>query len=150
MQSLDNYPVELTETRNSTEASFVFTLWKNPDLFSEYEKEVRADRDLLTDDGRFYYSLGYEMFKLGYKSFDDASIYSYVENKETLKNGFARRGGYKTVDEIKRILNENNIDTYYDELVKSNAILALHDEGYNVLKYLDKFNKMTLGLYKGR
>jgi replicative DNA helicase len=143
MQSLDNYPVPLIEQRDMTEANFIFCLWKNPDLYGDYEREVRADRDLLTTDGIFYYSLGYEMFKLGYKSFDDASIYSYVEGKETLKNGFARRGGYKTVEEIKKILNEDNVERYYDELVKNNMLLKLHDKGFNVTNELDKFNKMN-------
>lgn len=143
MKNIDNYPAELLAQRELTEANFTFCLWRNPDLYGDYEKEVRADRDLLTEDGRFYYSLGYEMYKLGYKSFDDASIYSYVEGKETLKNGFARRGGYKTVDEIKKILNEDNIETYYDELLKGNMLLKLHDKGFNVVNELDKFKKMT-------
>lgn len=143
MNSLDNYPSELSENRGMTEANFIFCLWKNPDLYSDYEKEVRADRDLLTEDGRFYYSLAYEMYKLGYKSFDDASIYSYIDDKETLKNGFARRGGYKEVDNIKKILNEENVERYYDELVKSNMLLKLHDKGFNVVKELDKFKKMN-------
>lgn len=143
MKILDDYPQELINQRDLIEANFIFCLYKNPDLYSDYEKEFKPDRDLLTEDGRFYYSLGYEMFKLGYKSFDDASIFSYIEGKETIKNGFVRRGGYKTVDEIKRILNEENIDTYHDELMKNNAILALHDDGYNVIQYLDKFLKMN-------
>lgn len=143
MQTLDSYPDVLTVNRDMTEANFIFCLWKNPDLYGDYEKEVRADRDLLTDDGKFYYSLGYEMYKLEYKSFDDASIYSYVEGKDTLKNGFARRGGYKTVDDIKKILNEDNIDRYYDELVKNNMLLQLNDKGFNVVNEIDKFNKMT-------
>lgn len=143
MQSLDNYPAELVAQRELTEANFIFCLWKNPELYYDFEKEVRADRDLLTDDGRFYYSLGREMHELKFKSFDDASIYSYIEGKETLKNGFARRGGYKTVDEIKKILNEDNVETYYDELVKSNMLLKLHDKGFNVVKELPKFQKMN-------
>ncbi|WP_170211261.1 LAGLIDADG family homing endonuclease [Robertmurraya siralis] len=143
MQSLDYYDKALVENRDMQEANFIFCLWKNPDLYHDYEKEVRADRDLLTPDGRFYYTLGFEMFQKGYKSFDDASIYSYIEDKEVLKNGFARRGGYKTVDEIKRILNEENVETYYDELVKSNMLLSLHDKGFNVIKELSKFKKMT-------
>lgn len=143
MKSLDNYDNKLVQNREMIEANFIFCLWKNPDLYADYEKEVRADRDLLTEDGRFYFSLGYEMYKLGYKSFDDASIYSYVEDKETLKNGFERRGGYRTVDEIKRILNEENVDRYYDELVKNNMLLKLTDKGFNVSSEWDKFKKMT-------
>lgn len=143
MKTIDEYPVELTSNRELVEANFTFCLWKNPELYGDYEKEFRADRDLLTEDGRFYYSLGLEMYKLNYKSFDDASIFSYIEGKETLKNGFTRRGGYKTVDDIKRILNEDNIETYYDELIKSNMLLKLHDKGFNVVNEIDKFKKMT-------
>jgi replicative DNA helicase len=143
MKSLDEYPQILVQNREMLEANFIFCLWKNVDLFYDYEKEVRADRDLLTEDGIFYYSLAYEMFKLGYKSFDDASIYSYVDGKEILKNGFERRGGYRTVDEIKRILNEDNVETYYDELVKNNMLLKLTDKGFNVVNEIDKFKKMT-------
>lgn len=143
MQSLDNYPAPLLESRELVEANFIFCLWKNPELYHDYDKEIKADRDLLTEDGRFYYSLGLEMHSLGYKSFDDASIFSYIEGKEVLKNGFARRGGYKTVDEIKKILNEDNVETYYDELIKNNMLLKLHDKGFNVVNELAKFKKMT-------
>ncbi|WP_205128533.1 hypothetical protein, partial [Salmonella enterica] len=78
----------LVENRGQIEGSFIFCLWKNPDLYEDYKDEVRADRDFLTDDGKFYYSLGLELSNMNYKSFDDASVFSYIEGKETLKNGF--------------------------------------------------------------
>jgi len=143
MQSLKDYPEKLVSDRENIEASFIFCLWRNPELFYDYEKEVKADRDLMSPDGIFYYSLAYEMHKLGFKSFDDASIFSYLEGKQTLKDGFVRRGGYKSVDDIKKILNEDNVETYYDELVKSNMLLQLHDKGFNVENELNKFKKMT-------
>lgn len=142
-KTLDNYPHELVSQRELIEGNFIFCLWKNPELYGDYMNEIIADKDFLTDDGKFYYSLGLEMYKLGYKSFDDASIYSYIEDKDVLKHGFARRGGYKTVDEIKKILNEENVETYYDELVKNNMLLRLYDKGFNVLNELDKYKKMT-------
>jgi replicative DNA helicase len=143
MKTLNEYNELLTANREMVEANFIFCLYRNPDLYGEYEKEVRADRDLLTADGKFYYSLGYEMYKKGYKSFDDASIFSYVEGNDVLKNGFTRRGGYKTVEEIKKILNEENIETYYDDLAKSNMLLKLNDKGFDVVSELDKFKKMN-------
>lgn len=120
MNNLDSYPAKLVENRGQIEGSFIFCLWKNPDLYEDYKDEVRADRDFLTDDGKFYYSLGLELSNMNYKSFDDASVFSYIEGKETLKNGFIRRGGMKTVDELKNVLNDENVDTYYDELIKYN------------------------------
>ena len=105
MNNLDSYPKELVENRGQIEGSFIFCLWKNPDLYEDYKDHVRADRDFLTEDGKFYYSLGLELSNMNYKSFDDASVFSYIEGKETLKNGFIRRGGMKTIDELKHVLN---------------------------------------------
>ncbi|MFS1518607.1 DnaB-like helicase C-terminal domain-containing protein [Bacillus sp. SCS-151] len=143
MKTLKDYNEKLVSNRDHIEASFIFCLWRNPELFSDFEKEVRADRDLLTDDGRFYYTLGYEMYKLGYKSFDDASIYSFIEDKDSFKKGFQLRGGYKTVEEIRSIVNEDNVEIYYDELVKYNMLLNLSDKGFNVIDELDKYRKMV-------
>ncbi|MFF3145807.1 DnaB-like helicase C-terminal domain-containing protein, partial [Streptomyces sp. NPDC057927] len=120
-----------------------FCLYKEPELFGEYDREIKADQDFMTDDGKFYYSLGREMYELGYKSFDDASIYTYIDDKETLKNGFNRRGGYKEVDNIKAILNVENVERYYDELIKNNMLLKLNDKGFNVVNEIEKFNKMN-------
>jgi len=39
MKELSEYPKELTENRNSSEASFIFCLWKQPDLFPLMYKE---------------------------------------------------------------------------------------------------------------
>lgn len=141
MKKITEYPKELVSNRNQIEALFVFCLWKNPELYDDYE--IVADRDFLTHDAKFYYSLGYELYKKGYKSFDDASIYSYIDDKETLKEGFNRRGGYKTVEELKSIVNDENVDTYYDELIKSNILLSLYDKGFNVIDELSTYQKMT-------
>lgn len=143
MKALKDYNPELTSQREMNEANFVFSLWKEPELYTDYVGNIVADRDLLTEDGRYYYALGKEMYELGYKSFDDATIYSYLSGNEILRNGFDRRGGYKTVDEIKRILNTDNTEIYYDELVKNNMLLKLNDEGFNVMTDLKKFKKMT-------
>lgn len=143
MKTLEEYPKELTKNRDMIEANLIFCLWKEPDLYGDYMKGLRADRDFLTDDGKFYYSLGLEMYKMGYQSFDDVSIYSYVESKETLKSGYERRGGIRTIEEIRRILDIDNVDRYFDELTKNNILLTLYDKGFNVIKDIDKFDKMN-------
>lgn len=97
----------------------------------------------MTGDGQFYFSLGRELYNLNYKSFDDASIFSYTKNNTVLQEGFIRRGGIKSVEQMTRILNDENIETYYDNLVKNNMLMSLHDKGFNVVKDMKDFNKMT-------
>lgn len=138
---IDNLPIELTKNREMIEGNFIFCLYKNPDLFPDYP--IRANDDLYLDDSKFYYALGMELYKLGYRSFDDATIQQYISNKDIIKNGYERRGGYRTIQEITRVLNEDNIDSYYDDLTKWNKLITLHQYGFNVMSNIDNFIKMS-------
>lgn len=142
MVKLSNYPEELTKKRQAIECNFIFTLYKAPDLIEDYKNVVNGT-DILTEDGMFYYGLALSLRKAGYQTFDNISIYTYLEGQETLKKGFEKRGGYTSVAEIISLLNEDNIDTYYDDLIKNNMLLRLYDSGFDVLKNIDKFNQMT-------
>lgn len=139
--SLDKYPKELTENRTIIEGNFVMSLWIDPDYY--YDFDIDMSKDLLTEDGRFYYALGQELLNQGYKTFDDTSIYSYTSDKEVLRNGYDRRGGYAPIKEMKSILNIENIGVYYDNLCKNNLLMNLYDEGFNVINKIKDFNKMT-------
>lgn len=140
---LEKYPKELTESREQLEMSFVMSLWKNPELYDDYIDEVNPSKDLILVDGKFYYTLGKDMYNLGYNSFDDASIFSYIHNNEILLEGFNNRGGIREIDAMRSILNEENIESYYDQLVKNNMLMKLHDKGFDVVSNIKKFDKMT-------
>ena len=141
--TIDEFPQELVHKRNVIESSFIFCLWKSPDIYGDYERELKADEDFITEEGKFYYSLGLSMYKLGYKSFDDITVYSYLEGKDIVRNKYERYGSTRTVDEMRRVLDISNIESYYDDLMKSNAILRLHKTGYNCIPEMTKFENMT-------
>lgn len=141
---LKDYPKELVESRQSDEASFVFCVWKQPDLYFDYEKfNDGADETLKTEDGIFYFSLGKQLYRQGFQTFDHVTIYTYLADKPTVKEHFDALGGYKTVEDIRSLMNPENVDAYCDKIVKGNILLALYDKGFNVLLNMDKFNQMT-------
>lgn len=141
---LNKYPKELTKDRESLEASFVFCLFKNPELFGDYTKlNDGEDETLKTRDGSFYFSLGKQMYLQGYKSFDHVSIYTFLETKPNVKEKFDNLGGYRSVEELKNLVNTDNTEAYYDNIVKLNALMMLHDKGFNVIDNIDMFRNMT-------
>lgn len=83
------------------------------------------------------------MYGLNYQTFDNITVNTYLDDKATTKEGFLQRGGYKTVQEIMSLLDVSNIDSYYDELVKNNALMDLHDTGFAVVDNWDRFAGMT-------
>lgn len=141
-KTLKDYPSELTKKRAAIECNFIFCLYKEPDLIGDY-KNIINGTDILTEDGMFYYGLAQNLDKAGYNIFDNISIYTFLNDKDILKQGFERRGGFKTVMDITQLLNTDNIDTYYDDLSKSNVLLRLYDRKFPVIDNLDKFSEMS-------
>lgn len=143
-KELKDYPKELIKGRDGAEATFVFSLWKQPDLYDDFSRiNVGNDETLKTEDGIFYFSLGRQMYNQGFKSFDNATIYTFLEGKPTVKKHFDELGGYSTVNDISSLINPDNADAYYDRIAKMNTLMTLHDKGFNVLENLDRFARMT-------
>ena len=138
------YPEDLIKGRESAEATFIFCLWKQPELYDDFARvNTQDDETLKTEDGIFYFSLGRQMFNQGFKSFDNVTIYTFLENKPTVKKHFDELGGYPTVSELCSLVNVENIDAYYDKIAKMNTLMTLYDKGFNVIPNMDRFAKMT-------
>jgi replicative DNA helicase len=117
------------------------SLWLDPENYLDYK--IDPEKDLFTEDAKFYYGLGLELHKQGYKNFDDISICAFLANKDILKNGYERRLGYKPIYDMKNLLDIKNISSYYKNLCKSNMLINLYNRGFNILKDFNKLSRMT-------
>ena len=135
-------PKELLEKREMVECNFIFSLYQDIDLFHDY-RHVKPEEDIITEDGQYYYTLGIAMVNAGYQTLDGMSFVTFLEDNKDLKKGFEQRGGYKTIQEIEAVVSVDNVDTYYDELCRSNMLIHLHNQGFNVIKNLNTFKEMT-------
>lgn len=133
----------ILENREEIEGRFVFGLWKEPTLYSDYERDIAPDVDLITDDGNFYYSLGLALYQKGLTKFDDVSIDAYLQEHPKIQEKFYAKGGYSVISDARAIINAENIDTYYDDLIKNNALIQLLKGGYNMDGVYEKSKKMT-------
>lgn len=124
------------------ECNFVFTLWKEPERIENY-LNLEIGKDLITQDGIFYFEIARELYKLGHRKFDHMTTHAYLVDRKTLNANYEKRGGQKTVEEITSLLNVENLDAYYEELSRNNALLSLYDIGIDVEKHLAKAQKMT-------
>lgn len=144
---LAQFPKEIIGNRKIIEGNFVMTLWKEPDIYDDYKIDLTSNKrepDLLTADGIFYYMLGKEMHNKGYKVFDDMSIQAYLSDKPKTKTEYEIKGGYQPIKEMMSLIDTENIHAYYDDLCKNNMLIQYWKE-FDVLKNIDKFNKMTSG-----
>ena len=135
-------PEELMIKREMIECNFIFSLYLQPEFIEEY-KHIKNGEDIITEDGIFYYGLLQQMVKAGYNTITDMSINAYCEDKPTIKDGYVRRGGWASIQEMLNIISFENLEAYLDELTKMNILIRLNAKGFNVLSNLDKFKQMN-------
>ena len=144
MKLITEYPEKLVVNRKKIEGAFVFSLWKSPELYGEYE--LNSNAELLTPEARFYYSLGKQMYESNYQSFDDVTILTYISKFEEIEKEFNKKGGCQTVNDMKAVVAHENVESYYDEILKNNAVLQLFENGY-FFKDEDEINKVQMMNY---
>jgi replicative DNA helicase len=69
-------------------------------------------------------------------------IREYLHGKDLLNEMFEDYGGLQTIHDIKKV-NNDNLESYLDSLLKYNSLNRLHVKGFNILDNMDKFRQMT-------
>lgn len=133
---------KLKKNRAALEGSFIMSLYSNPtESFDDYP--IDPKKDLLTEDGKFYYNLGYNMVKKGIRIFDEISIMSYLSDFPTLQQQFEQKGGYKSLEELSSTLEQENTEAYYNALIKNNSLIKLCEAGFDIEDNMDLFNELS-------
>ena len=127
------------------EYNFVFTLWKFPKLYNRFNKKIeQIDNFFSNQDARFFYILGKQMYLRGFTEFDICSVMTYVGKNDRIKEAFESKGGYDTFTDIKDSLSYNNVDGYFNEIIKINCLETLQNEGFDIDKDYHKLSQMTV------
>ncbi len=134
----------INKNRAEIEASFVFCLWKNPDLYSDYKfVNEKEDNIIKSEDAVFYFNLGRALYQAGYQKFDNITIHNFLQDKKTVKKKFDEFGGYKTVEDLRGLVSIDNVEAYYDKIAKINTLEHLCKTSFSSFENIDKFDKMS-------
>lgn len=134
--------LRLTKNRDSLEGNFVLSLYKNPiEFYGDYPLDPEVD--LLTSDGKFYYNLGKNMLEKGIKTFDEITLATFLNDYPQLKAEYEERGGWKAVSDYTDVLDTENIEAYYNELIKNNLLIQLDNKEFDIANHLNVFNKLN-------
>lgn len=126
---------KLFGNRMYLEGNVVYSMFKKCELFDDYPLK---DNDFKTTEGRFLFNLGKIISNKGIDKIDKTVIDMELSVRPELKSEVEEYGGSIAIIKQMNIVNENNIETYYDELLKSNYLVELHKKGFDVERYADK------------
>lgn len=144
----EKYPAALLKGRIEAEGNVISCFFKDMLLLDDTTFE---QKDFITADGLFYFSMLKNLRKKGFYSLDEITILSNMN--EDVIGRYEDCGGWEAIQHQIDIINVQNFDTYIDILYRENILLHMHDDGFNLLKEImvnDKpvvplklFRKMT-------
>lgn len=101
-------------------------------------------KDFVTADGLFYFSMLNQLRNKGFYSLDEVTILSNLSQDAIDK--YEDMGGWDSIQRQIDIINTQNFDTYIDILYRENILLHMHSDGFNLLKEIDVNDKKIIPL----
>ena len=137
----EKYPAQLLKGRVQIEGNVISCFFKDMLLLDD---TIFEQKDFVTVDGLFYFSLLKNLRKKGFYSLDEVTILSNM-NQEVIDK-FEDKGGWDTIQHQIDIINVKNFDTYIDILYRENIMLNMHNDGFNLLKEITVGDKKVIPL----
>ena len=101
-------------------------------------------KDFITADGLFYFSMLNQLRNKGFYSLDEVTILSNLSQDAIDK--YEDMGGWDSIQHQIDIINTQNFDTYIDILYRENILLHMHSDGFNLLREIDVNGKKIIPL----
>lgn len=127
--------------RIETEGNVISCFFKDMLLIDDTTFE---QKDFVTADGLFYFSMLNQLRNKGFYSLDEVTILSNLSQDAIDK--YEDMGGWDSIQHQIDIINTQNFDTYIDILYRENILLHMHSDGFNLLKEIDVNGKKVIPL----
>lgn len=137
----EKYPAALLKGRIEAEGNVISCFFKDMLLLDDTTFE---QKDFITADGLFYFSMLKNLRKKGFYSLDEITILSNMN--EDVIGRYEDCGGWEAIQHQIDIINVQNFDTYIDILYRENILLHMHDDGFNLLKEIMVNDKLVVPL----
>lgn len=133
----------LKRNRQRAEGFYVASVCNDLDLLEEYKLELsHFDK---SSPWAFYFSLVTTMIGRKYEAIDHLSMDSFVDEflSEKAKGNYQRFGGYETIEIMSEVVDERNIEEYYENVLRYSAIIKISNCGLDIEKHWSKLKDLN-------
>lgn len=131
---------KVSEYRIISETNIVSILWKNPELYLVYD-ELTIDT-FKNNKCKVFYQIGYDIVVKERKTLEPITIAMYLEKHSKLAEKYDQYGGYDIMATCEYV-DENNLESYIEEINKWNVLLKLYKEGFPIAEKLNEYVDMS-------
>ena len=124
------------------ESNIVSILWKNSDLYFDYDNITL--NNFTHNEWKVYFQIGQDIIiKEKKQSLDEITVNLYLEKHLKLKEKYDEYGGFITITKAGGYVKENNIEGYIAELNKWNTVINLVKNKFPIAERLNEYVDMT-------
>lgn len=134
---------EILKNRNLIEGNFIGSILKDLPSVDDF-MDLDITKELMLGESQFFFMLAKTIRKLGGNVFDQPSVLAFIEDKEKIKEKYNEYGGYEAISDLIDVVNLENSEQYYNELLKSNILLELNERGFSIKNDYYKLKNMSL------
>ena len=132
---VEKYPEQLLDGRMTIEGNLLACLFEDPTLYDDIKQQIDV-QNFITRDGRFLFGIVKLLREKKYSVIDEVTVLSNCT--EEMKDRLTGIGGYKTIQNMASVVDLKNWEAILDAFNKSNILLRLHANGFNL------FSEVTL------
>ena len=125
----EKIPKELLEGRVNIEANVIGSMVN--DMLLVEDTNVDSSK-FITKDARLIYGILKTLREKKCTVFDEVSVLTYIS--EDVRDKLEESGGFKAIKNMADCVNNQNYESYLDNLLKSNMIMDMHKFGFNLLE----------------
>lgn len=128
---VDQYPQELLENRLTVEGNLIACLYADITLYDDIKSTVSSET-FLSRHGRLLFGVVKYLREKHFNVIDEVTVLSNCP--EEVLDRLQSIGGWKTIQKLASTVDLKNWDAILDEFNKSNIILKLYKNGFNLLE----------------
>lgn len=135
---------KIEANRPQIEGSFVFSLWRDPQLYDDYKNVMEGkDKTLVNEDAIFYFLIGKALRQKGIQTFDNITVDTYLADKPNLRSHFESLGGWTQCANMIKLVNSENVEAYFDQISKMNTLKIMCKRCDEMFENVERFDKAT-------
>ena len=133
---------KIKEYRLVCEANIVAILWRNSELYFDYDK--LSIKNFIHNEWKVFFQIGYDIIiKEKKQTLDEITVNLYLEKHLKLKQKCDEYGGYEKIELAKKYVKEENIEGYIAELNKWCVVINLSKNQFPIADRLNEYVDMT-------
>ena len=127
----EQYPEELLENRLTIEGNLIACLYADVTLYDDICSNINVE-SFLSRHGKLLFGVVKYLREKKFNVIDEVTVLSNCP--EEVLDRLQSIGGWKTIQKLASTVDLKNWDAILDEFNKSNIILKLHKNGFNLLE----------------